>query len=71
MLTDVIGHENQSQHYQHHRCVCLDLYGLPRLTGFHTTPAAVSYTQHTRCSCSLPLLVVCAVYASRHTEGER
>jgi len=25
MLPDVIGHENQSQHYQHHRCLCLDL----------------------------------------------
>src|SRR6218665_1354142 len=23
MLPDVIGHENQSQHYQHHRCLCL------------------------------------------------
>jgi len=21
MLLDVIGHENQSQHYQHHRCL--------------------------------------------------
>src|SRR6218665_1383345 len=25
MLPDVIGHENQSQYYQHHRCLCLDL----------------------------------------------
>src|SRR6218665_3221609 len=23
MLPHVIGHENQSQHYQHHRCLCL------------------------------------------------
>jgi len=23
MLHDVIGHENQSQHCQHHRCLCL------------------------------------------------
>jgi len=27
MLPDVIGHENQIQHYQHHRCLCLDLSG--------------------------------------------
>ena len=27
MLSDVIGHENQSQRYQHHRCLCLDLSG--------------------------------------------
>jgi len=27
MLPDVIGHENQSQHYQHHRYLCLDLSG--------------------------------------------
>jgi len=28
MLPDVIGHKNQSKHYQHHRCLCLDLSGL-------------------------------------------
>src|SRR6218665_2901695 len=33
MLPDVIGHEDQSQHYQHNRCLCLDLSG--RLTTPH------------------------------------
>src|SRR6218665_3655361 len=37
MLPDVIGHENQSQHYQHHRCLCLDL------SGRITTPDRFSY----------------------------
>jgi len=37
MLPDVIGHENQSQHYQHHRCLCLDL------SGWITTPYRFSY----------------------------
>jgi len=37
MLPDVIGHENQSQHYQHHRCFCLDL------SGRITTPDRFSY----------------------------
>jgi len=34
---DVIGHENQSQHYQHHRCLFLDL------SGRITTPDRFSY----------------------------
>src|SRR6218665_169662 len=39
MLPDVIGHENQSQHYQHHRCLFLDLSGrITTPTDFHTTP---------------------------------
>jgi len=39
MMPDVIGHENQSQYHQHHRCLCLDLSGrLPRRTDFHTAP---------------------------------
>jgi len=37
MPPDVIGHENQSQHYQHHRCLCLDL------SGRITTPDRFSY----------------------------
>ena len=37
MLPDVIGHENQSQYYQHHRCLCLDL------SGQITTPDRFSY----------------------------
>src|SRR6218665_3029388 len=37
MLPDVIGHENQSQHNQHHRCLCLDL------SGRITTPDRFSY----------------------------
>jgi len=37
MLPDVIGHENKSQHYQHHRCLCLDL------SGRNTTPDKFSY----------------------------
>jgi len=37
MLPDVIGHDNQSQHYQHHRCLCLDL------SGRITTPDKFSY----------------------------
>jgi len=37
MLPDVIGHENQSQHYQHYRCLCLDL------SGRITTPDRFSY----------------------------
>src|SRR6218665_786701 len=44
MLPDVIGHENQSQHYQHHRCLCLDL------SGRITTPDRFSYhSNHTGC----------------------
>src|SRR6218665_1743280 len=37
MLPDVIGHENQSQHYQHRQCLCLDL------SGRITTPDRFSY----------------------------
>src|SRR6218665_1167041 len=39
VLPDVIGHENQSQHYQRHRClhVCLDL------SARITTPDRFSY----------------------------
>jgi len=45
MMPDVICHEkfeNQSQHYQHHRCLCSDLSG--RITtlyrfSYHTGPA--------------------------------
>ena len=39
MLPDVIGHENQSQHNQHHRCLCLDLSGqitTPHIFSYHT-----------------------------------
>src|SRR6218665_815642 len=39
MLPDVIGHENQSQHYQHHLCLCLDLSGriiTPYRFSYHT-----------------------------------
>jgi len=39
MLPEVIGNENQSQHYQHHRCVCLDLSGriiTPDKFSYHT-----------------------------------
>jgi len=40
MLSDVIGHENQSQHYQHQRCLCLDLFGrITTPTDFYITPA--------------------------------
>ena len=47
MLPDVIGHENQSQHYQHHRCLCLDL------SGRITTPDRFSYhTCRPICPCS-------------------
>jgi len=41
MLPYVIGHENQSQHYQHHRCLYLDL------SGWITTLYRFSY--HTGC----------------------
>jgi len=37
ILPDTIGHENQSQHYQHHRCLCL------HLSGRITTPDRYSY----------------------------
>jgi len=37
MLPDVIGPDNQSQHYQHHRCLCLVL------SGRVTTPNGFSY----------------------------
>jgi len=39
MLPDVIGHENQSQHYRYHRCLCLDLSGrinTPDRFSYHT-----------------------------------
>src|SRR6218665_3621644 len=36
-VTDVIGHENQSQHYMDHRCLCLEL------SGRITTPDGFSY----------------------------
>ena len=45
MLPDVIVHENQSVHYQHHWCLCLDLSGrittpdrFPYHTGIKTVP---------------------------------
>jgi len=40
-LPDVIGHETQSQHYQHHRGLCLDLFGritTPDIFSYHTGP---------------------------------
>src|SRR6218665_1530963 len=44
MLPDVIGHDNQSQHNQHHRCLCLDLSGqITTRTDFHTTPDLWSF----------------------------
>ena len=49
MLPDVIGHENQSQHYQHHRCLCLDL------SGRISTPARFSY--HTGLIMVFPLKI--------------
>ena len=40
MLPDVIGHENQSQHYPDHGYLCLQLSGqITTRTDFHTTPA--------------------------------
>jgi len=44
MLPDVIGHKNQSQHYQHHWCLCLDLSGritTPDRFSYHTGQSAV------------------------------
>jgi len=41
MLPDVIGHKNQSQHYQHHQFLCLDLFGwitTPNRFSYHTGP---------------------------------
>src|SRR6218665_3073981 len=51
MLPDVIGHENQSQHYQNHRCLCIDLFGrittpdrFPYYIGAITNPVRNSQT---------------------------
>src|SRR6218665_1696910 len=46
MLPDVIGHENQSHHYQHHRCLCLDLSGritTPYRFSYHTGDGEYTY----------------------------
>ena len=45
-MPDVIGHDNQSQHYQHHRCLCLDL------SGRITTPDRFTYHAGTQSSLS-------------------
>ena len=57
MLPDVIGHKNQSQHYQHHRCLCLEL------SGRITTPARFSYHTGARNSSNL--------ISMDHTTGPR
>src|SRR6218665_3849378 len=64
MLPDVIGHENQSQHDQHHRRLCLDLSGrITCPTGFHTTPAPF----FTKNPCKR---LICIFYFYRPTANE-
>src|SRR6218665_1235192 len=46
LLCDVIGHDNQSQHYPNHGYLCLEL------SGRITTPGGFSYYTGRRRSCS-------------------
>jgi len=60
MLPDFIGHENQSQHYQHHLCLCLDLSGritTPDRFSYHTGSAfwylIISQSAHSGTYCQI------------------
>ena len=72
MLPDVIGHENQSQHYPDHRYLCLEFSGhitTPDRFSYHTGKSPISQyfklTQAHRVSYKWKAPEDTAVYLSR------
>src|SRR6218665_495855 len=62
LLSNVIGHENKSQHYPDHRCLCLEL------SGRITTPDRFSY--HTGCSQqSMPVFLLVVMHTKNLPEA--